>query len=76
MRAAGQTYRADGRSPGEAHRMLRSADAELADAVEALDDERCRVGIGTPWPTAPYLAVCRLALSRLDRLATTERAAP
>jgi hypothetical protein len=26
----------DGRSPGEAHRMLRSADPELADAVEAL----------------------------------------
>ena len=26
----------DGRSPGEAHRMLRGADPELADAVEAL----------------------------------------
>jgi len=26
----------DGRSPGEAHRLLRSSDPELADAVEAL----------------------------------------
>jgi hypothetical protein len=26
----------DGRSPGEAHRLLRAADPELADAVEAL----------------------------------------
>jgi polyketide cyclase/dehydrase/lipid transport protein len=37
--------------------------------VEPLGDHRCRVGFGVPWPAAPYLAVCRRALIRLDRLA-------
>lgn len=40
--------------------------------VEALAPARCRVGFGVPAWAAPYLAVCRLALRRLDALATTE----
>jgi uncharacterized protein YndB with AHSA1/START domain len=38
--------------------------------VEALGPNRCRVGFGVPWPFAAYLVVCRLALSRLDDVAT------
>ena len=38
--------------------------------VEALDDDRSRVSFGTPWPATAYLMICRLALTRLDRLAT------
>lgn len=38
--------------------------------VEPLGPDRCRVGFGAPWVAAPYLAVCRMALSRLDGLAT------
>lgn len=37
--------------------------------VEHLDSGRCRVSFGVPVPAAPYLAICRLALKRLDRLA-------
>ena len=37
--------------------------------VESLGPDRCRVGFGVPWPAAPYLAVCRMGLHRLDRLA-------
>jgi len=38
--------------------------------VASLGPDRCRVGLGAPWAAAPYLAVCRMALSRLDELAT------
>jgi hypothetical protein len=37
--------------------------------VEPLDAGRCRVGFGVPVAAAPYLAVCRIALARIDRLA-------
>ena len=37
--------------------------------VESLGLRRCRVSFGAPWPAAPYLAICRAALGRLDRLA-------
>lgn len=39
--------------------------------VEPLDRDRCRVAFGAPWPASPYLAVCRQALIRLDKLAVT-----
>jgi hypothetical protein len=38
-------------------------------AVEALDDDRCRAGFGVPVVAAPYLAVCALALRRIERIA-------
>lgn len=38
--------------------------------VRALAPDRCRAGIGVPWPAAPYLAVCRAGLRRLESLAT------
>jgi hypothetical protein len=38
--------------------------------VEPLGSDRCRVGFGVAWPAAPYLAVCRIALGRVARLAT------
>lgn len=37
--------------------------------VEALGAGRSRAGFGVPWPVAPYLAVCRIALRRIDDLA-------
>lgn len=37
--------------------------------VVPLGPDRCRVGFGVGWPAAPYLAVCRIALGRLDALA-------
>ncbi len=39
--------------------------------LEPLGSARCRVGFGVPWPASPYLAVCRVALARLERLAET-----
>lgn len=38
--------------------------------VESLGPDRCRAGFGIWWAGAPYLAVCRVALGRLERLAT------
>ncbi len=43
--------------------------------VEPLGANRCRVGFGVPWAVAPYLAVCGVALRRLDTMATTPQAA-
>ncbi|MFN3216539.1 MAG: hypothetical protein ACE367_08600 [Acidimicrobiales bacterium] len=37
-------------------------------AVEALGDDRCRAGFGVPVAAAPYLAVCALALRRIERI--------
>jgi uncharacterized protein YndB with AHSA1/START domain len=42
--------------------------------VERVEAGRCRVGFGVPWAAAPYLSVCQLALHRLERIATQERA--
>lgn len=39
--------------------------------VEPADEARCCVRIGVPALALPYLAICRLALGRIDRLATT-----
>lgn len=36
--------------------------------VAAVTDQSSRVGFGVPWPMAPYLAVCLVALRRLARL--------
>lgn len=43
--------------------------------VEPVGRDRCRVGFGVPWPAAPYLAVCRVALARLEAMATCDKAA-
>ena len=37
--------------------------------VEAVNELNCRVAFGAPWVATPYLAVCLIALGRLDRLA-------
>jgi hypothetical protein len=37
--------------------------------VEPLGPDRCRAGFGVAWPAMPYLAVCQVALRRLERLA-------
>jgi hypothetical protein len=36
--------------------------------VEPVGEDRCRVAMGIAWPAAPYLAVCGVALGRIDRL--------
>lgn len=41
--------------------------------VQALGPERCRVGFGVPWPATPYLAVCRMALRRIESIATQDQ---
>lgn len=43
--------------------------------VQALGPGACRVGFGVPWPAAPYLVVCRVALRRLEALAVQNRVA-
>ncbi len=43
--------------------------------VERRGADRCCVGFGVPWLFAPYIAVCQLALRRLDALATTSEKA-
>ncbi len=40
--------------------------------VDPLGSNRCRVGFGVPLIAAPYIAVCRLALHRIDQLATAD----
>ena len=42
--------------------------------VEPLGPRRCRVRFCVPWWAAPYLAVCRRALIRLDALAIAAEA--
>ena len=41
--------------------------------VTPLGAGRCRVGFGVPWPAAPYLPVCRVALGRIGRLLGSSR---
>ena len=41
--------------------------------VESLGAHRCRVGFGVPVLAAPYLAVCDVALRRLDAMASSEK---
>ncbi|NNE72488.1 MAG: SRPBCC family protein [Acidimicrobiales bacterium] len=43
--------------------------------VRRLGAGRSRVGFGVPWLAAPYLAVCRVALGRLEATATQNRVA-
>lgn len=43
--------------------------------VESLGPDRCRVGFGVPWAAAPYLAVCEIALRRLETMAANEKVA-
>lgn len=38
--------------------------------VKPLGSARCQVGFGVPWPAAPYLAVCGVALRRIDTIVT------
>ena len=37
-------------------------------SVESLGASSCRAGFGVPWVAAPYLSICRVALSRIERL--------
>jgi hypothetical protein len=39
--------------------------------VDDLGGGTCRVGFGVPWPAAPYLGVCQVALARIAGLLTT-----
>lgn len=41
--------------------------------VESLGPNRCRVGFGVPWAAAPYLAVCEVALRRLDKMSKRKK---
>ncbi len=38
--------------------------------VEELGPHRCRAGFGVGWLAAPYLVICRVALTRISQLAT------
>lgn len=38
-----------------------------AHRVEPLGEGRCRLGFGTPGWAVPYLAVCRVAMARIER---------
>jgi len=42
--------------------------------LEPTGRDHCRVGFGVPWPAAPYLAVCRIALARLQTMAMRQSA--
>lgn len=42
--------------------------------VDHVRDGYCRVGFGVPWPAAAYLAVCNIALGRIERLAVADAA--
>lgn len=44
-------------------------------SVVPLDFKSSRAGFGVPWPAAPYLAVCAVALRRLESLATANHLA-
>lgn len=39
--------------------------------VRSLGPDRCEVAFGVPWFAAPYLVVCRVALTRIAELAVT-----
>lgn len=41
--------------------------------VEPLAPDRCRASFGVPWPAAPYLAVCRLALHRIESMVEVDK---
>ncbi|MCU1370051.1 MAG: hypothetical protein JWO77_1245 [Ilumatobacteraceae bacterium] len=38
--------------------------------VDPVGTDRSRLGFGIGWPAAPYLAVCRVAIGRIERLAS------
>lgn len=37
--------------------------------VRSLGPDRCEIAFGVPWFAAPYLAVCRVAITRIAELA-------
>lgn len=39
-----------------------------AHSVDRLSDEACEVAFGVPWAAAPYLLICRMALSHLGAI--------